>query len=101
MARKKKAESLREAFEEALVAEPDNRGHHAAYADWLSEQDSGSDRARGEFIAVQMRLEDDSLPKKEREQLREREADLLEAHQREWLGGLAPFLLDDHPLVSW
>jgi uncharacterized protein (TIGR02996 family) len=101
MARKKKAESLREAFEEALVAEPDNLGHHAAYADWLSEQDSASDRARGEFIAVQMRLEDDSLPKKEREQLSQREAELLEAHQREWLGELAPFLLDDHPLVSW
>src|SRR3954471_22142254 len=90
-------EPMRRAFEEALVAEPDNLGHHAAYADWLSEQDDPGDRARGEFIAVQLRLEDDSLPKNEREQLRQREGQLLQRYQRRWLSGLAPFLLDGHP----
>ena len=71
--------------------------HLCSYADWLSEQEDASDRARGEFIAVQMRLEDDSLPKKQREQLRQREGELLEAHQREWLGGLATYLLGPMP----
>src|SRR5262245_45216414 len=97
----RKKASLREAFEGALVAEPDNLGNHAAYADWLSEQDDPADRARGEFIAVQMRLEDGSLTGEGRERLQRREGELLAGHQREWLGGLAPFLLDEHELVDW
>jgi uncharacterized protein (TIGR02996 family) len=101
MAREKQQATLREAFEEALIAEPDNRANHAAYADWLTEQDSPAEHARGEFIAVQLALEDESLPALERDRLRQREAELLEAHQREWMGGLAPFLLDEHNLVDW
>lgn len=90
-------DAMRAAFEEAIVAEPDNLGNHAAYADWLSEQDD----PRGEFIAVQLALEDGSLPAEQREQLRRRESELLQRHQRRWLGGLAPFLLEEHPLVDW
>jgi uncharacterized protein (TIGR02996 family) len=90
-------DAMRAAFEEAIVAEPDDPGNHAAYADWLSEQGD----PRGEFIAAQMALEDESLPAAEREQLRRREGELLQRHERLWLGGLAPFLLDGHPLQSW
>ena len=51
MARKaRQSNGMREAFEEALAADPDDRATHAAYADWLSEQQSESDRARGEFV---------------------------------------------------
>jgi uncharacterized protein (TIGR02996 family) len=101
VARKKRQSSLRESFEEALVAQPDEPANHAAYADWLSEQDAPADRARGELIAVQMALEDESTPARQRSRLRQREAELLAAHQREWLGELAPFLLDGHRLQSW
>lgn len=93
--------NLRQAFEESLVAEPDNLGNHAAYADWLAEQDDEADRARGEFIAVQLALEDAGLATAEREQFQFREGELLAAHQRDWLGGLAPFLLDPHELQDW
>src|SRR4051794_20487566 len=91
---KKQAEGMRQALEEALVAEPDELANHMAYADWLSEQDGEGDRARGELIRTQLALEDESLRAEERARLRHREAELLEAHQREWLGELSPFLLD-------
>jgi uncharacterized protein (TIGR02996 family) len=94
-------EPIRQSFEDALVAEPDSLANQAAYADWLSEQDDEAERARGEFIAVQTALEDASLPAEQRSRLRQREGDLLSAHQRDWLGELAPFLLDGHPLRSW
>jgi uncharacterized protein (TIGR02996 family) len=81
--------SLREALELALAANPQDRAAHSAYADFLSEQGD----PRGEFIGVQLALEDESLPSAERDRLRGRERELLTAHQREWLGGLARFLL--------
>jgi len=102
MARKKAvAKGMREALESALVADPDDRANHMAYSDWLSEQADEMDRARGEFISVQLALEDESLPEEERQRLTLRETQLLESHQRQWLGDLAPFLLDGHPLDSW
>jgi uncharacterized protein (TIGR02996 family) len=85
---------MRETFERAILANPDDVAGYAAYADWLQEQDD----PRGEFIAVQIALEDESRPAVERKQLQHREAELLAAHEREWLGELAPFLLDpDRP----
>src|SRR5262245_50775957 len=101
MARKaRQSKGMREAFEEALAADPDDRATHAAYADWLSEQPAESDRARGEFVAVRLALEDGSLSAGQRKRLRRREAELLSAHQRGWLGELAPFLLDGE-LTEW
>jgi uncharacterized protein (TIGR02996 family) len=82
--------SLREALEAALVANPADRTAHSAYADLLTEEGD----PRGELIAVQLALEDEKLPPAERNRLRAREQDLLKAHQREWLGGLAPYLLE-------
>src|SRR5262245_21467194 len=101
MARKNRPSALRERFEEALVAEPDEPAHHAAYADWLYEQDDPADRAWGEVIATQIALEDESRSAEQRPRLQQRESEWLAAHQREWLGELAPFLLDEHPLQGW
>ena len=50
--------SLRAALEDAIAANPDDRAAHSAYADLLTEEGD----PRGEFIAVQLALEDESLP---------------------------------------
>ena len=79
-----------EAFTKTLIARPDDRAAWSAYADYLTEQGD----PRGEFMAVQIALEDDSLPKAERAALKKTEAKLLKAHERDWLGPLAAFTLD-------
>jgi uncharacterized protein (TIGR02996 family) len=80
---------LRAALEEAILADPDDRAAHSAYADLLSEQGD----PRGEFIAVQLALERPDLPTGERDRLKRREKELLTTHQRSWLGEAAePFL---------
>ena len=79
-----------EAFERAIIEHPDDVASYSAYADWLQEHDD----PHGEFIAVQLALEDASRAKKDREDLKRREAGLLAEHQREWLGELAPYFLD-------
>jgi uncharacterized protein (TIGR02996 family) len=79
-----------EAFERAIREDPDDVASYSAYADWLQEHDD----PQGEFIAVQLALEDASRPKKAREELKKREAELLAEHERDWLGELAPYTLD-------
>jgi uncharacterized protein (TIGR02996 family) len=81
------------AFERALAENPDDPAGWSAYADYLAEQGSPC----GEFMQVQIALEDESRPRKERKQLQEREKELLARHEREWLGNLAPHLLDRAP----
>jgi uncharacterized protein (TIGR02996 family) len=80
--------SLRRALEEELAASPDDVATHAAYADLLEEMDD----PRGEFIQVQMALEDPSLDAAQRQQLTYREGDLLRQHRDRILGRLAPHL---------
>jgi hypothetical protein len=46
-------------------------------------------------MQVQLALEDESRSKEERKQLQTREAEFLKEHEREWLGELAPFVLDE------
>jgi uncharacterized protein (TIGR02996 family) len=82
--------SMREALEDALAANPDDLASHSAYADYLAEQGD----PRGELIQVQLALEDEKKSPAERKQLQKREGELLQAHLREWLGELAPHLLD-------
>jgi uncharacterized protein (TIGR02996 family) len=84
------SKSLREALEAALVENPDDLAAHRAYADHLMEQGD----PRGEFIQVQLRLEDPTCTAPQRDHLQKREQEMLRAHAREWLGGLAPFLLE-------
>jgi uncharacterized protein (TIGR02996 family) len=81
---------MRSALEGAIFANPDDLASHAAYADWLAEQGD----PRGEFIQVQLALEDAAKSPAERKKLRQRETELLNRHARDWLGALAPFLLD-------
>jgi uncharacterized protein (TIGR02996 family) len=76
------AVSVRDSLEVAIRANPDDRLAYSAYGDYLQEQGD----PRGEFIAVQLGLEDPSLPARERKKLQQREKQLLDAHEREWLG---------------
>jgi uncharacterized protein (TIGR02996 family) len=81
----------RRALEAALAENPDSIAAHSAYADYLMEQND----PRGEFIQVQLALEDASKPKKERNALSKREATLLEAHASEWIGDAGRFLVGE------
>jgi uncharacterized protein (TIGR02996 family) len=78
------------AFQAALVANPDDLAG-CAYADYLVERGD----PRGEFMQTQIALEDEKLPKKERNTLKKKESALLAAHEKEWLGGLARFVLGE------
>jgi uncharacterized protein (TIGR02996 family) len=80
---------LRAALESALMEDPDDLAAHMAYGDHLAEQGD----PRGEFIQVQLALEDAALPAARRADLQKREADLLHAHQAGWLGPLAKAML--------
>jgi uncharacterized protein (TIGR02996 family) len=84
---------MREALEAALVENPDDTAAHSAYADYLQEQGD----PRGEFIQVQLELEDPGKSPAERKKLQEQEVKLLKAHQREWLGSLGDHLLAPRP----
>jgi uncharacterized protein (TIGR02996 family) len=72
----------REALEAAVRANPDDRAAHAALADYLLEQGD----PRGEFIQVQLALEDESLPAARRKELKAREMALLKKHLDDWVG---------------
>ena len=91
---------MRDGFEATLRDHPDHLGAWSAYADWLTEQGD----PRGEFMQVQLALEDESRSKAERDGLRTREAELLKEHERTWLGELAEPCLDAEPIyanVKW
>src|SRR5581483_8802512 len=82
---------LQQSLEAALVEDPDDLAAHSAYADYLMEQGD----PRGEFIQVQLALEDPGRSAEERNQLLNRERALLEQHGRQWLGDLGRFLVGD------
>jgi uncharacterized protein (TIGR02996 family) len=81
-----------EAFERAIIENSDDLASYSAYADWLQERDD----PRGAFIAVQLALEDEAHSGAARDALKEREQELLAAHEHAWLGELAPHFLDRH-----
>jgi uncharacterized protein (TIGR02996 family) len=76
------APSLAEALEAAIIEHPEEAANYAAYADHLQEQGD----PRGEFIQVQLALEDPSRKAAQRKKLQKREQELLKAHQTEWVG---------------
>lgn len=82
------SESLRRALEAELAASPEDVATHAAYADLLDEMGD----VRGEFVQVQLALEDASLDDAQRERLARREAELLRDHRDRILGRLGPHL---------
>jgi uncharacterized protein (TIGR02996 family) len=79
-----------EAFENGLVEHRDEVVRWSAYSDYLAEQGD----ARGEFMRVQLALEDENLSAAERKALAAQEKKLLKAHEKEWLGPLAAFTVD-------
>jgi uncharacterized protein (TIGR02996 family) len=85
------------ALEKAVRDNPDDLAAHAALADLLSEHGD----PRGELIQVQLALEDDKRPAAERKALQKREKKLLQTHGREWLGSLAPYLLDQEGIPEY
>jgi uncharacterized protein (TIGR02996 family) len=87
------AVSTAEAFERTLIADPHDLATASIYADYLMEQND----PRGEFMQVQIALEDETRSKTVRKQLQAKEKELLAKHERDWLGNLAPHLLDRIP----
>jgi hypothetical protein len=83
-------EGMVAALEADLVAHPDDPARHGALADVLI----GRGDSRGKFMQAQLALENPATPPAQRPGYRERERKLLKKHLREWLGDLAPFLLD-------
>lgn len=79
-----------DAFERGLLDHRDEVVRWNAYSDYLSERGD----ARGEFMRVQLALEDESLSPAERKALAATEKKLLKAHEKEWLGPLAAFTVD-------
>jgi uncharacterized protein (TIGR02996 family) len=82
-------------LEKAIAHDFDDLGAHAAYADTLTQQGD----PRGEFIQVQLALEDLATTSAQRKELQKREKELLEAHGKTWLGALGEDLLA--PLPEW
>lgn len=82
--------SQAEAFEAGLLDHPHDLARWSAYSDSLTEQDD----PRGEFMRVQLALEDEAVSAADRKKLKAAETKLLKAHEREWLGPLAAFTID-------
>lgn len=80
---------MREPLEAVIVENPDDISGYLVYADWLEEQSN----PRGEFIRVQLALEDENIQGAERKKLLTREKELLAKHCRDWLGELADFIV--------
>jgi uncharacterized protein (TIGR02996 family) len=89
--------SQAEAFEAGLLDHPDDIARWSAYSDYLTERGD----PRGEFMRVQLALEDESLSAADRKKLKAAETKLLKAHEREWLGPLAAFTVDAEKEERW
>jgi uncharacterized protein (TIGR02996 family) len=85
------------AFEQALAEDPDDLAGWSAYADYLAEEGS----PRGEFMQVQLALEDETRSRRERAALKKQEADLLKKYERDWLGPLAAVTVDAEQVPFW
>lgn len=77
------------ALEAALVDHADEVAAHSAYGDYLMERGD----PRGEFVQVQLALEDPSRSKSERDELKKRESALLKKYAKEWIGDPGRFLV--------
>jgi uncharacterized protein (TIGR02996 family) len=89
--------TLRDALESALVENPDDVATHFAYADYLQERGD----PRGEFIQLQLALEDRWRTPMERQKLQALAGEMLQDHERDWLGILADELLGSESERDW
>lgn len=82
--------SERDAFVDAIVADPDDDTHRLVFADWLDERDDPADRLRAEFIRLQCRLgplDRRTCHTRDSDALRARESEILARPEvLEWLG---------------
>jgi uncharacterized protein (TIGR02996 family) len=81
-----------EAFLQAILDRPEEDLSRLVHADWLLDQGD----PKGEFIQVQCRLASMAADDEQRPSLEERERQLLQRHQDEWLGSLLPLLSGWH-----
>ena len=86
----------REMLEAAIAADFDDLAAHAAYADLLAEEGD----PRGEYIQLQLALENKDQSPRLLAEWRDRANRLYRAHERDWLGTLAPFLLGRGPSAA-
>lgn len=93
----KAAVSQAEAFEAGLLEHPDDLARWSAYSDYLMDQGD----PRGQFMQVQLALEDEGLSAADRKKFKKAEADLLAEHERTWLGPLAAFTVDAKKEKRW
>ncbi len=89
--------TTREAMEAALLDDPDDFVLHAAYADLLIEDGD----PRGDFIRIQLQLEDATLAANVRKELESQSAAILKQHEREWLGPLYDSVYPEKVLPFW
>ena len=93
--------TTREALEAALAAEPESVALHSAYADLLIEEGD----PRGEYIRLELMLEDSGLNVKQRRSLKQKAESILKANEREWLGPLYQYvnsqLYSQHAELKW
>jgi uncharacterized protein (TIGR02996 family) len=78
--------NLRESLELAIIENPDDLASYMALADYLTEQND----PYGEFLRIELALEDPSKSPKERQGLEQQRADLLKAHEQQWFGEFLP-----------
>jgi uncharacterized protein (TIGR02996 family) len=93
----KAAATQAEVFDHALATDPNDLAGWGAYADYLMEQGD----PRGEFMATQIALEDETRSAAERKKLKKKEEDLLKKHEKEWLGALAAVTMDAESVSYW
>lgn len=82
------------AFESDIVAHPDDDAPRLILADWLDDHGDEHTAARAEFIRLQ--IERSRLPKSDSRipDLQNRERELLQKHEKAWLGKLADLVTD-------
>ena len=77
-------------FVNSILDDPELVENYSVLGDWLTEQGD----PRGELVGVQVALEAEGLTTAQRKKLVAQESSLLKKHARDWLGSLAPYLID-------
>src|SRR5262245_25975011 len=82
------------AFEADIIAHPDDDAPRLVLADWLEDHGDEHTAARAEFIRLQIELS--RLPEEDarRAGLERRGKELLDEHEKAWLGRLADLVTD-------
>lgn len=87
--------TLRTVLEQSIVEEFEELANHAAFADYLLDQADIADQHRGEFIRIQLSLEQEATPPGQRSILKQREEELLRLYWNEWLGRLTSHVSEE------